>query len=203
MPLTPGSSRETISKNISELHTGKTYSHTAAKFGKEDANKQAIAIALNTARKVRRARGGGINGIPHQGPIMSMVGGRTDHHPMKVQAGSYVLPADHVSSLGQGNTQSGMAVLNHMFKSGPYGTKSLKIAHGPRLRAAGGVNDGGTDEEVPIYAAGGEYVIPPEKVAEIGGGNIKAGHAILDAWVNENRKKHIKTLRKLPPPAKK
>ena len=57
MPLKSGSSRETISSNIEELHTGKTYAHTKDKFGKHDADKQAVAIALDTARKVKRAKG--------------------------------------------------------------------------------------------------------------------------------------------------
>ena len=51
MPLTKGKSKKTISKNISEFHKGKTYSKTAKKFGKAKANKQAVAVALNTARK--------------------------------------------------------------------------------------------------------------------------------------------------------
>ena len=51
MPLTPGSSRKTISSNIRELHGGKTFAHTSAKFGADKANKQAIAIALSEARR--------------------------------------------------------------------------------------------------------------------------------------------------------
>ena len=51
MPLTPGKSRSTISNNIRELHTGKTFAHTERKFGKARANKQAVAIALETARR--------------------------------------------------------------------------------------------------------------------------------------------------------
>ena len=50
MPLLKGSSKKTIGKNIKELHTGKTFASTAAKFGKEKANKQAIAIAFSQAR---------------------------------------------------------------------------------------------------------------------------------------------------------
>lgn len=33
---------------------GKTYAHTAAKFGKERANKQAIAIAMKQAGRSRK-----------------------------------------------------------------------------------------------------------------------------------------------------
>lgn len=51
MPLRKGSSSKTISRNISELHSGKTFAHTANKFGKAKANKQAVAIALSEARR--------------------------------------------------------------------------------------------------------------------------------------------------------
>lgn len=147
----------------------------------------------------------------HSGPINSIVPGRTDHHPMNVPSGAYVLPADHVSSLGQGNTQAGHAIINHMFgQSGPYGMgRNMGIKHGagaPRppglkMRAAGGGTDD-AGEPVPINAAGGEHVLTPEQVASVGGGDIKRGHQILDSWVVSNRKKHVDTLRKLPGPAK-
>jgi hypothetical protein len=55
MPLKKGSSQSTISSNISELHKGKTYAHTAEKFGKARANAQAVAIALSNARKYKGA----------------------------------------------------------------------------------------------------------------------------------------------------
>jgi len=51
MPLKKGTSKKTISNNISEIHSGNTYSKTARKFGKSKANKQAVAIALSTARQ--------------------------------------------------------------------------------------------------------------------------------------------------------
>ena len=51
MPLKKGSSKKTVSANISEFHKGKTYAHTAGKFGKKRADKQAVAVALSTARK--------------------------------------------------------------------------------------------------------------------------------------------------------
>lgn len=144
--------------------------------------------------------------MTHSGPIMSAVPGRTDNHPMSVKSSSYVLPADHVSSLGQGNTSAGMAVLNHMFgQSGPYGMgKNPAIKRGsgaPRAPRTKSFADGGA-APVDIAAAGGEFVIDPDIVAEIGGGDIEQGHKILDDWVLTNRKNHISTLRKLPGPAK-
>ncbi len=56
MPLINGKSKEVISKNIKELHTGQTFEHTKEKFGVERANRQAIAIALNQAGKSRKKK---------------------------------------------------------------------------------------------------------------------------------------------------
>jgi hypothetical protein len=51
MPLIPGKSPATVSKNISEFHKGPTFEHTSEKFGKDRANKQAVAVALHSAGK--------------------------------------------------------------------------------------------------------------------------------------------------------
>lgn len=142
--------------------------------------------AMNVAYAVRRqhrAEGGAV----HAGPIMSAVPGRTDNHPMDVAEGAYVVPAETVSHLGENNTAAGMEVLNSMF--------------GPESEIGGGAS-GGETNPVPINAAGGEFVIPPEVVSTIGGGDIKRGHEILDQWVMGRRKEHIKALRGLPGPAK-
>lgn len=206
MPLIQSGSKEAVSKNISEFHTGKTYARTAAKFGKAKADKQAIAVALDTARRAKRAVGGmtpwttklEARGLTHQGPIKSIIPGRTDKHPMNVGSGSYVVPADVVSHLGQNNTQAGMAKLGAMFGKTP------AIKHGslPRPPAMQKAKGGAVGKPTPIIAAGGEYVIPPEVVADIGGGDVDLGHKVLDSWVLKVRKQHIKTLQKLPGPAK-
>ena len=60
MPLKPGSSNKTVSKNISELHKGKTYKSTKAKYGKEKADDQAVAIALSKAKKSKKKKGKGV-----------------------------------------------------------------------------------------------------------------------------------------------
>lgn len=137
-----------------------------------------IAYAI---RRQNRAEGGSV----HAGPIMSAVPGRTDNHPMDVEEGAYILPSDHVSSLGEGNTMAGMEVVNHMIET---------LGGDPQHR--------GNGNAVPINAAGGEVAIPPSVVMAIGGGDIKRGHEMLDQWVLLNRKKHINTLRGLPGPAK-
>lgn len=150
----------------------------------------------------------------HIGPVLSSVPGRTDSHQVKVPAGSYVLPSAHVASMGQGNTMAGMSIASKMF-SGPYGTGIPKLGHGSLPRppkpmtafASGGYSEGGARgtghyEPVPVNIAGGEYVIPPWEIIRKYG-SLKHGHAILDKWVLDARKKEIHTLKKLPPPAKK
>lgn len=215
MPLKPGSSKETISSNISEFHTGKTYAHTAAKFGKAKADKQAIAVALSTARKYGKAGGGAamsnlaLKGssikLGREGLINSSVPGRTDKIKMGVRAGSYILPADIPSALGQGNSAAGAQILKNMFSSGPYGLPTMKGRGRPHIPKRGFQNGGdvdGKDEDVPIIAAGGEYILPPEVVQDIGHGDMKKGHDVLDRFCLKVRKHHISTLKKLPAPKK-
>lgn len=51
MPLKSGSSKGVMSENIREFHHGNTYDRTKKKFGKEKANKQAVAVAYSKARE--------------------------------------------------------------------------------------------------------------------------------------------------------
>lgn len=219
MPLIHSKSEPAFRQNVKTL----MHEEKAGTSKHVQSPQQALAIAYELKRR-GRAMGGPNAGVQQQpwyvrqearglshpgGPIMSAVPGRTDRHPLNVPAGSYVLPADHVSSLGQGNTQAGMKILNNMFSQGPYGMAMPSIKRGagaPRPPKAmsdrGGARGENASGEVPIMAAGGEYIIPPQVVARIGDGDIKRGHAILDKWVVENRKKHVQTLKKLPGPAK-
>ena len=48
--------------------------------------------------------------------------------------------------------------------------------------ADGGSTDG-DDAGVPIVAAGGEYVLHPDQVRDVGGGDLDTGHAVLDEFV--------------------
>lgn len=146
----------------------------------------------------------------HSGGLFkSAVPGRTDKLDTLVPGGAYVVPADVVSGLGQGNTMAGSAVLDKMFSTAPFGGRlphggrggaGIPGAPGPfrQHRAAGGK----TSSHVPIVAAGGEYLIPPEVVALIGGGDITRGHKILDHFVVHARKKTTDEMRKLPGPKK-
>jgi hypothetical protein len=268
----------------------------------------------------------------HVGPIHSAVHGRTDHLPMHVPSGSYVLPADVVSAHGEGNTVAGFKVMRRLFGgapygggngpygqgAGPYGEALQNSRGGPAPRATGGgiavgfrpiknpspralaalvdrskdnwarglydgrdthwwdarhaihtdaaralgipVDDGGgivgggrldatrdeasgelsidsdrrggvpdavvtpyrrpglaaggfdsrggraqdgdSDEGVPIVAAGGEFVLSPHQVRAVGGGDADLGTQVLDEFVKRSRARNIKTLQRLPGPAK-
>jgi hypothetical protein len=316
---------------------------------------------------VKRATGGEVpwfvrqeaRANSHYGLLKSQVPGRTDKLPVSVKGGSYVLPADIVSAMGQGNTQAGGTILGRMFNKGPYGMalphvgsagrrgtmkmpKASKISPfaeggevlsdeqpdpimaglryamaekdnpltphlgpemGPRMGpstytgASGnkvvapnygkplegevyappssavpqainrlkaylpqthnqtvlqrnieimerggpmaekiaehmlrtfqkhpaegrglarsgvtldilpnkpieGFARGGQSPDVPIVAAGGEYIIHANDVKELGGGDMEKGHNILDAFVLHVRKKHIHQLKHLKPPVK-
>ena len=135
----------------------------------------------------------------HTGPIHSSVAGRTDHLPMTVHSGSYVLPADILSASGEGNTIAGFKHARRVFGGTPYGGGDQPYNHegGPYGMAKGGATDGAG---VPIVAAGGEYVLHPDQVRDIGGGDLDTGHKVLDEFVKRVRAENIKTLKKLPGP---
>jgi hypothetical protein len=150
---------------------------------------------------------------PHSGFLHSTVPGRTDKLPISVSGGAYVLPADHLAALGQGNSLAGANIVNKMFKMGPYGSAQTPIhaaAKAPgahlnltpkpllsHLQKGGGGHVAG--QPTQIIAAGGETVIPPDKIiAKFG--SLKKGHAALDQWVVDTREEHAKTLKHLKPP---
>jgi hypothetical protein len=141
----------------------------------------------------------------HIGPIQSPVAGRTDHVPLNVPSGSYVIPADIVSGVGQGNSQAGHHALSRTFSKMMPSGHATNSGFG-RIKQkgfkAGGTTDKGSNEPVEIMAAGGEFVVPREAVMHIGAGNMKRGHEILDEYVKAERAKLVKTLKKLPGPAK-
>jgi hypothetical protein len=155
-------------------------------------NSIAQAIGVRKPSRRRRAEGGPPSPMPppgasssdkvHVGPIHSPVAGRTDHLPMHVASGSYVIPADIISAMGEGNTMAGFRIAQKIF------ARSASRAQG------------GAVDAVPIVAAGGEYVIGPEDVAVLGGGNLDAGHAELDDFIKKYRAQTVRTLATLPGP---
>ena len=222
MPLLPGKSEAIKSHNIAEMINA---GHPRA---------QAIAAALNTARKTR-AEGGSVKKTTHKpvhkfhvGPIHSSVAGRTDHLPVHVIAGSYVIPADIISGWGQGNTMAGFKVAKDIFgqsfyghkgagKGAPYGHAGMPYGGKGHPYGAHGLPYGGTsphkadggstgqwDENnlVPVVVAGGEFVMHPMDVARMGHGSVDDGHEIMDHVINLYRKHLIDTLKNLKGPKK-
>lgn len=123
------------------------------------------------------ANGGGISGL-----VDHASGGRADEVVTSVPAGTFIIPADVVSALGDGNTDAGARALDAGFA---------------RLDGGESYQRGGN---VPVRLSGGEYRVPPQVVMALGGGDIGEGTAILDRAVKDTRKRNIKRLKKLPPP---
>lgn len=154
--------------------------------------------------------------IYHPGGFLnSPVAGRTDHLPLAVPADSHVIPADVVSGLGEGNSLNGAAQLDAMLHAGPWGRRALASpapGTAPRVPQAppGSVP---RERTTSILAAGGEYVVRPEAVAEIGrrmkardprlrGSDLKAGHDALDAFILRARRYVVAKTKKLPGPVR-
>lgn len=147
-----------------------------------------------------------------KGPIISAVPGRTDKHRTSVPSGSFVIPADIVSGHGQGNTLAGMNTLQKLFKMGSHaGNPSAIPGINPtikKLAQGGSPSDKHVGLPVKVILAGGEIVVPPENVHEtmsrIAKKNLtlSQAHAAMDAWVINQRKRLVKALKKLPPPAR-
>lgn len=93
---------------------------------------------------------------------------------------------------------AGFAHAKRVFGGVPRGGSEQPYNHegGPYGMAAGGTAPAG----VPIVAAGGEYVVHPDHVREVGGGDLDTGHKVLDEFVKRVRKELIGTLKKLPGP---
>lgn len=179
-----------------------------------------FALAMGKAPARRHFASGGV-----VGPLLDTGPGRTDTLPISVPPGSYVIPADVVSGLpgAQGNSLAGHVALNKMMNAlplvpdkAPYGADTPTLARARTIPGLGtqhhlmanelDKSTGGKVEDhgkpVDIMAAGGEHVIPPEMVRRIGLGNLERGHAILDEFVKEVRKRNIKDLSKLPGPVR-
>lgn len=167
--------------------------------------------------------GSGSEPFPHfagGGFIHSSVPGRTDRIPMSVASDSYVLPADIISGLGQGSSLAGAAIMNKILSSGPYGTAAAQHRSGglgaphvsppPAFKESDsltlpredGLANGGSTGKVPVIVAGAEFVVSPEQVRMLGGGDIRKGHRILDRLVANVRAHTIKQLKSMPRPKK-
>lgn len=198
MPLSPGHDKATVSKNISEM--------MAAGYPQ----KQAVAASLDNARRHPQAARRAVGGLapeyignwwePHQsdpmiehGLISGNTPGRADRRNFQVPSGAYVIPADIVSGLGEGNTLAGAAKLDRSFNN-ELQNDGAGFARGGAPRLPG--------PPVPVKLSDGEYVVSPKHVAALGFGDLRHGHDTLDHYIRQMRPKHINTLKKLPGPVK-
>ena len=154
--------------------------------------------------------------VQPEGLIKSTGAGRTDVHNINVPSGSYIVPADVTSGLGEGNTLSGASVMDRMMHSNPYGIEG-GVKHGnmgpprapapftqqpqslPAMAEKRGGKAEGHSGTVPIVVAGGEMLYHPETIIKKFG-SLKKGHAALDDFVKKVRTKTAKTMLKLPGP---
>lgn len=114
------------------------------------------------------------------GAVRGKTTGRSDKLAVSVPPGSYVIPADVVAALGDGNSEAGLAKLESQFKP-----------------QRGGYAAGGA---VPIQISDGEFVVDPAAVAALGGGDAQYGHDVLDEFVVQTRGAYADHLKNLPGP---
>lgn len=117
------------------------------------------------------------------GIIASEIPGRTDHIPTSVASDSYVIPADVVSGLGEGNTLAGARLMQEFLSTGPHGTPLLRggghgstIPHPPAAPPEGGRS---TTTYSPNFAKGGDIPRAPLKHAHVDGAHPDETPVIL------------------------
>ena len=187
MPLKAGSSPSTISSNIKELHTGKTYAHTAGKFGKERADKQAVAIAFSEARG--RAFGGvapmfgqAFNPTMPNGNQGAMPGANPTTMMNNIPQ-MQTMPQPPINGVAGGVPPTPMTMPPMGLNAGvpgPAGARPFAFGGGvnpaPKMFKGPIVSDvpGRTDKHL-THVSSGSFVIPADIVSGHGQGNTLAG----------------------------
>ncbi len=128
------------------------------------------------------ASGAGVHRlIKGSGLVRGESPGRADLVPAHLPRGSYVIPADVVSGMGQGNTAAGAAQLGHTLSKLPrYATGRVTLA--------------------AAKVSSGEYVVHPAHVTALGAGSTSAGSRKLDALVHHVRAAAVRTALTARPP---
>ena len=178
--------------------------------------------------KVKKRADGGVMSLSEADPVWTRAQGRAEtggagatgylHGPTPgradailttAPAGSYVIPADVVSGLGEGNSMAGAGVMDRIIRTGPHGVQAMpsaRVSHGPPRapglfhQAKGGAMGVPDAKPQPVALSHGEYVVQPEFVAQWGRGDHKAGVEAFDRWVVKMRKLIIAKMKKLPGP---
>lgn len=148
-------------------------------------------------------------------------GGRQDKIETTAPGGAYVLPADIISGLGEGNSLAGARIMQEALGTGPHGTPLPRGARGrgpprpPREAPASYGNagygsqyaKGGSTGETPVALSHGEFVLTAQQaiaLAEKVSDGVKLTYnqakRVLDKWVVHERRRHVDQLKKLEPP---
>lgn len=165
--------------------------------------------------------------MPHGGFLNSSIAGRTDRLPVAVGTDAFVVPAQEVAGLGQGNSLAGARLMQEALRIGPHGVPRPQEIHGrgppsheppgipgaERSELSGFAKGGAAEKDHGIahcLVAGGELIIPRHDwtdgvndyrgVESVGEGDIKEGHRLLREMVHHIRNHTIKFLRSAPEP---
>jgi hypothetical protein len=109
-------------------------------------------------------------------------GGRADKILTTVPVDTFIIPADVVAAIGDGNTDAGFSELTKAF---------------PAPKKTNPKNQG----KVKVRLSGGEFKIHPEHVRAIGKGDPDAGAQALSEMVMKIRNQHVEKLKTLEPPS--
>jgi hypothetical protein len=120
-----------------------------------------------------------------KGLVKRASGGIADKEIGKVKSGSYVVPADAVAAAGQGNTLAG--------------AKKLESIPGKDQKK--GDSEEAEGEGVDVGLSGGEFVVTPEQLKAIGGGDIEKGRLAMNIFVHLMRAQMMKQMESMPAPA--
>ena len=113
-------------------------------------------------------------------------GGQDDNVHVDLPHGSFVLDANTVSAVGDGNSVAGKKKIREMLNQLNAGIG--EITHETRL--------------VPAAISSGEFTIYPHHVSALGGGDLSKGHKKLKSFVKKIRKDKKMNVLDIPPEAK-
>lgn len=119
------------------------------------------------------------------GALRGTGSGRADNVMLNVRSGSHVIPADVVSAIGKGNSLSGHSLLEKAFPG-----SSSRSLRGKRLSKMA-MKSGGT---VPVAASDGEFIVSPEDVSDVGNGDAKVGHSLLNQFIKDIRDRTVNSI---------
>lgn len=128
-----------------------------------------------------------------QGGIGMAAGGAVPTFKGPLQSGGFVVPGDvvrHADPMGAARKEAGLAALNQ--------TMGAQAIRGPGDAMSDSIPTS-IDGKRPAAVANGEAYVPPEKVAEIGGGNMKRGSERLYELMDRLRKERTGSTKQINP----